>query len=102
MTDEEPHRVPFDPDSPVSAVRGHDVLSKQQVSDLVEERVAGISPRTRRTILRLLGGIAIICIIAEAIMLYLGVTTSEALLTIAATATGALAGMARPQGIEDV
>ena len=56
----------------------------------------GITPKTRRTILVLLGAIAALCIVAETALLVVGVTTSEALLTIAATAVGGLAGMAVP------
>ena len=57
-----------------------------------------LEPSTRRWIVVTLAAIAIIAIVAEVIVLLSGSATSEALLTIAATAVGGIAGMAVPQG----
>ena len=62
----------------------------------LENGGVGVTPQTRRLIIFVLGGIAALAIIAEALLLILGETTSEALLTVAATAVGGVAGLAVP------
>lgn len=64
-----------------------------EVQELVSE---GITPRTRRMIIVALAVIALASIVAEVLIVLLGQTSSDALLTIAATAVGGLAGIALP------
>ena len=55
-----------------------------------------VTPTTRRWVVAALAGIALASIVAEVLILWTGKSTSEALLTIAATAVGGLAGLAIP------
>ena len=55
-----------------------------------------ITPGTRRLIIASLAVIALAAIIAEVILIATGSDASEALLTVAATAVGGLAGLAMP------
>lgn len=57
---------------------------------------SGITPQTRRAIIYSLGVVALAAIIAEVVIVLVGDTASEALLTVAATAVGGLAGIALP------
>ena len=67
--------------------------------DEIELMIArhGISPATRRLIIACLFLTALVCILAEVWLAYLGQTTSDALMAIAASAVGAIGGMAAPQ-----
>ncbi len=56
-----------------------------------------LEPQTRRWIVLALAGIATVGIVAEVVILLAGASTSEALLTISATAVGGIAGLAVPQ-----
>ena len=76
-----------------------DLLTKKEIETLIVTK--GLTPQTRRTILILLSAIAITCIVIEGLLLYLQTQTSDALLTIAATATGGLTGMVVPGGKDD-
>jgi len=56
----------------------------------------GLEPNTRRMIVVVLGVIAIASIVAEVILKLNGSESSEALITLAATSIGGIAGMAVP------
>ena len=56
----------------------------------------GITPKTRRLIIASLAVVALTAIVAEVLIILLGETSSDALLTVAATAVGALGGIALP------
>jgi glucose dehydrogenase len=56
----------------------------------------GLEPNTRRMIVIVLGVIAITSIVAEVILKLNGSESSEALITLAATSIGGIAGMAVP------
>ena len=56
-----------------------------------------VKPETRQLIVLGLGSIVVIAIGAEIFLAWLGHDTSEALLAVASTATGALAGGLIPQ-----
>ena len=60
------------------------------------EKPTPITPGTRRLIIASLAVIALVSIISEVVLIVVGKTTSDALLTIAATSTGALGGIALP------
>ena len=55
-----------------------------------------IHPRTRRLIVITLGVIATICIIAEVALAGIGAQASDALMAVAASCTGGIAGLAVP------
>ena len=59
-----------------------------------------MQPLTRQLLVFSIGSIAVICIASEIILIWLGHETSEALLSIASTATGALAGAMIPRAEE--
>ena len=61
-----------------------------------EVKASPITPGTRRLIIASLAVIALAAIIAEVILIATGSDASEALLTVAATAVGGLAGLAMP------
>ena len=61
---------------------------------------AGISSQTRQTIVWCLTTIALISIVAEAVLMVFGKDASAALLTIASTCVGGIAGLAVPQAIQ--
>lgn len=56
-----------------------------------------IEPKTRRIIVVLLGFISIICVALEVLVVLMGRETSDALVSIAAVAVGALAGILIPK-----
>ena len=66
--------------------------------EAVELRAEAITPKTRRIIIYALGIIALAGILAEVIIVLFGETSSEALLTVVATAVGGIAGLAVPGG----
>ena len=78
----------------------HDVRNFVEAADddmLVREAaVRGLSPKTRRTIIIMLGLIALVAIIAEVTLRLADKQSSDALVAVAATAVGALGGMAMP------
>ena len=55
-----------------------------------------MTPETRQVIIWALGSIVVIAISAEILLMWIGHETSEAILAIASSATGALAGLAVP------
>ena len=61
---------------------------------------ASISSQTRQTIVWCLTTIALISIVAEAVLMVFGKDASAALLTIASTCVGGIAGLAVPQAIQ--
>ena len=71
------------------------LLTKEQIETLMQER--GISPKTRRYIVIALVVIAIACIGTEAFLAFLGQDSGGALITVAASCAGGIAGMAVPQ-----
>ena len=73
-----------------------DEVTHSDVEKMINVKAEGLTPATRRTILRLLGSISVACIFVEGALLFMGLETSDSLLTIAATCTGGLAGMAQP------
>lgn len=62
----------------------------------VHRSTGGIEPSTRRWIVAALATIALAALVAEIILAIVESSSSEALLTVAATAVGALGGMAVP------
>ena len=59
-----------------------------------------MQPLTRQLIVFAIGSIAVVSIASEILLIWLGHETSEALLSIASTATGALAGAMIPRAEE--
>ena len=57
---------------------------------------SSVTPQTRRNIIFALSVIALTGIVAEVIIVLLGNESSEALLTVVATAVGGIAGLAVP------
>lgn len=78
----------------MSESSGKDLLTRQEIDDLIVEH--GISPRTRRIIVWGLVWLATLCILTELSSVVFGHPTSDALMTLAATAVGGLAGLAIP------
>ena len=74
------------------------VEQQDYVGELVaaEVEAAGVTPFTRRIIIYVLGFLALACIIAEVVLAALGEQTSDAIMTVAATAVGGIAGLAIP------
>jgi len=89
VPNEEP-TVPEDDPDEVDAARAADPEPDPDIP------TAYITPRTRRLIIASLAAIALVAIIAEVLIVLLGKSSSEALLTVAATAVGALGGIALP------
>ena len=89
-TTESPEPVDLEP---VDDGTEFQTLTTEKVRDLEE---AAISPRTRRIIVYVLGFIALACIVAEVVLATLGESTSDAIMTVAATAVGGIAGLAIP------
>ena len=63
--------------------------------------MSSITPPTRRLIIASLAFVALAAIVAEVILVLNDATSSEALLTVAATAVGGLAGLAIPGGPDE-
>ena len=61
-----------------------------------KKQKATIRPVSRHILILCLGSIVVLCIGAEIVLVLLAQETSEALLAIASTATGALAGSLLP------
>lgn len=61
-----------------------------------EAAFRGLSPKTRRTIIVALALIAVLAIVAEVVLRLADKPSSDALIAIAASAVGALGGMAMP------
>lgn len=78
-----------DPSNPDS------LLKRDQIQDLIDANK--LEPKTRRFIIWTLGWIATFCIAAEIWLATIGMQGSDALLTVAASAVGGIAGMAIPQ-----
>jgi hypothetical protein len=57
-----------------------------------------ITPKTRRMIIIALAVIAVISIMAELVLAWIGKDSSDALMTVAATCVGALGGAIIPPG----
>ena len=64
--------------------------------DVPAQSRSGVTPQTRRNIIFALSVIALTGIVAEVIIVLLGNESSEALLTVVATAVGGVAGLAVP------
>lgn len=71
-------------------------VSDEALQAAVAER--GLTPKTRRFGLAILAAVALVAIVAEVLLLMTDHTSSDALLTLAATAVGGIAGVLRPQG----
>jgi hypothetical protein len=70
------------------------ILTREHVEALVREQ--RVTPRTRRLLVGILGFVAVVCVLAQVVMILIGKPGSEGVMNIAATAIGALAGMAVP------
>jgi hypothetical protein len=61
-----------------------------------------IKRATRQALVLMLGSIVVLCIVAEVVLVIMTHETSEALLAIASSATGALAGAMLPSAEGDI
>lgn len=76
---------------------GDEAVEQSEAFSVQGEFVADtITPTTRRWIIGCLTALAALAIVGEVILAALDYSTSEALLTVAATAVGGIAGMAVP------
>lgn len=58
---------------------------------------SGVTPKTRRLIIFSLTGISVATVVAEVVLRVVTGSGSDAMLTVAATATGGICGIAVPQ-----
>lgn len=70
-------------------------LTRAEIEGLIAEK--GITPRTRRGIIFALTLIAVLCVMAEVVLAWIGQSGSDALMAVAASCAGGIAGMAVPQ-----
>ena len=69
-------------------------LTRDEIKQEIQQY--GISPSTRRLIVWCLATIAIVCVGAEVLLAMFGANASDALMAIAASAVGGIAGLAVP------
>lgn len=69
-------------------------LTKDEIKEEIQQY--GISPGTRRLIVWCLATIAVVCVGAEVLLAMFSADASDALMAIAATAVGGIAGLAVP------
>ena len=86
----------LEPKKAVADVRSDAPLSKGQIDVLVDDRIKGLTPRTRRGVIIALGVVALSCVAAEVILAIVGAPASDALMAVASGAVGGISGLAMP------